>query len=249
MGKISAFIITLNEENKILSALESVAFCDEIIVVDSGSTDDTVTLCENFGARVIKHNWEGYAKQKQFAMMQCQYDWCLNIDADELVSVELRQSILRALSLATDIVAYEIVGRNQFLGSMVPVSMRPEYHVRLFRKSKVSYDSEKLVHESVAVSGKKTRLTGHINHMAKESIAIFQKDLDKYSTLRAVEKQRCSKRPSLLKLFFIFPLTFIKKYFIQRAIFFGARGLILSIMESYYAFLKEAKLWELNIEN
>ena len=68
MGKISAFIITLNEESKILSALESVAFCDEIIVVDSGSTDDTVMLCENFGARVIKHNWEGYAKQKQFAI-------------------------------------------------------------------------------------------------------------------------------------------------------------------------------------
>ena len=244
MEKISAFIIACDEAAKIEAALASVAFCDEVVVVDSGSTDDTIAISRRMGARVIQHPWQGYAKQKQFALDQCQYAWCLNIDADERVTPVLRDAILAVLRHPGKAVAYALTGRNYFLGKMVPMQMRLESHVRLFRADAVCYTTDKLVHERVVVSGPIASLPGYIAHDAKETIAVFQQDIEAYSTLRAAEKKANKQRPSISKLGLIFPLTFIKKYLLQRACLFGVRGLILATMEAYYAFLKEAKLWE-----
>lgn len=249
MQKLSAFIIAYNEEQKILAALESVSFCDEVLVVDSGSSDNTVDICRRFGARVIQQSWLGYAGQKQFALERCSYDFCLNIDADERVTPLLQAEITALLQRGNLVAAYEIIGRNEFLGALVPNFMRHEYHVRLFNRLNVSYDTDKLVHESVSVNGAVLRMQHCIEHKAKETIAIFQADLDRYSSLRAIEKSQLGKKSSLLKLCLIFPLTFLKKYFLQRAFIFGRRGFILATMESYYAFLKEAKLCEFALHN
>jgi hypothetical protein len=244
MEKISAFIIACDEADKIEAALLSVAFCDEVVVVDSGSVDETVSIAERMGARVISHPWQGYAKQKQFALEQCQYDWCINIDADERVTPALRDAIEGVLRHPGSPVAYALTGRNYFLGAMVPMQMRLERHVRLFRSHAVRYTTDKLVHERVVVQGPVAKLPGYIAHESKETIAVFQQDIEAYSTLRAVEKKANNRRPSLGKLSLILPLTFLKKYVLQRACFFGVRGFILAMMEAYYAFLKEAKLWE-----
>ena len=246
MNKISAFIITFNEEHKILDALKSVSFCDEIIVVDSLSTDNTVAICKDFGATVIERKWPGFAQQKQFALQQCKYKWCLNIDADERVSPQLQEEILTTLANNTKYSSFEIPGRNQFLGAMIPLNARLEYHVRLFQRECAHFNTNKLVHESITVSGKSIRMKNCLLHISKENIVSFNSDIDNYSSLRAEEKQQTGKKPSIIKLFFVFPLTFIKKYILQRNFLFGIRGVILSIMESYYAFLKEAKLWEIS---
>jgi len=244
MEKISAFIIACDEAGKIEAALASVAFCDEVVVVDSGSSDETVALAERMGARVITHPWQGYAKQKQFALEQCTHAWCVNIDADERITPVLREAILGVLRHPGAPVAYALTGRNYFLGEMVPLQMRLESHVRLFRADAVRYTTDKLVHERVEVNGQVAKLPGYIAHEAKETIAVFQQDIEAYSTLRAAEKKADSRQPVLGKLLLILPMTFLKKYFLQRACFFGVRGFILAMMEAYYAFLKEAKLWE-----
>lgn len=188
MEKISAFMIVCNEAEKVEAALMSVAFCDEVVVVDSGSADDTVAIARRLGARVIAHPWQGYAKQKQFALEHCQYTWCLNIDADERITPELRQAIVGVLQHPGTPVAYALTGRNFFLGEMVPLRMRLERHVRFFRSDAVRYTTEKQVHERVIVRGPVAKLPGYIAHQAKETIAIFQQDIEEYSTLRASEK-------------------------------------------------------------
>jgi glycosyltransferase involved in cell wall biosynthesis len=249
MEKISAFIIAYNEEKKILPALQSIAFCDEIIVVDSGSADNTVNICLDFGAKVIHKKWPGYAKQKQFALEQCRYNWCLNIDADERISSQLQTEIKFVLSQKKPAEAYQLSRKNEFLKKMPPRGVHLDYHTRLFKRKKAYYNTHKLVHESISISGKIKKLHAPFFHISKETIAVFQHEIDNYSSLRAYEKITQGNRPSLSKLLLVFPLSFIKKYFLQRAFMFGVRGLILSFMCAYYNFMKEAKLWEGNVNN
>ncbi len=237
-------MIVYNEENKVLAALQSIEFCDEIIIVDSGSQDNTVNICQDFGATVIHQPWLGYAKQKQLALNQCRYSWCLNIDADERISAELQAEIKQTLSKDVTAVAYQLPNRNEFLRKMPPTGIHLDYHTRLFKRNQAKYNTHNLVHESLLISGKISKLHNLILHHSKETIKEFQNEIDNYSTLRAHEKFLQRKHSSTLKLVFVFPLSFIKKYFLQRSFLFGTRGFILAFMCAYYSFMKEAKLWE-----
>ena len=248
MGKhlISVFIVTLNEEKNISRALHSVDFADEVIVVDSGSVDQTVAIATQLGAKVIYNPWSGYAKQKQFAMGLCRHDWVLNIDADEEVTPELAQRY-QELIKQDKFASIRCLRDDIFLGGkMSPWTKKPNNN-RLYRKSLASFDDSQLVHESADVQGEEIFIKQTLTHYGYGSIEVLTDKNNQYSSLKAQEKFSKNKRYSLLKLVLIFPLVFIKEYLFQRKMFSGVRGLTLSIMLAYYAFIKEAKLYELHL--
>lgn len=243
---ISVFIITKNEETHIQKTLESVKSMDEVILVDSGSTDKTLTIAQSFSnVKIFHHEWQGYAKQKQYAMSLCSNEWVLNLDGDE----ELTPSIIDAFKniVTTNNADSVRFWRNDlFIGkALSPWSKKPNNH-RLYKKSKSFFDDSRFAHESATVDGKEIFINETFNHYGYPSISIRTDKNNTYSSLKAQEKHHKNKKYSTLKLVTIFPLTFIKEYFFQRKLFSGKRGFILSIIESYYAFLKEAKLYELN---
>ena len=243
---ISVFIITKNEERHLNKTLESIKNFDEVILVDSGSTDNTLSIVKQFSnVKIYHHDWQGYAKQKQYAMSLCKNEWVLNLDGDE----ELTPSIINAfksviLSDSADCVRF---WRNDlFIGKPLSSwSKKPNNH-RLYKKSKSFFDDSRFAHESATVNGKEIFINETFNHYGYPSISIRTDKNNTYSSLKSQEKYSKNKKASTLKLITIFPLTFIKEYFLQRKIFSGKRGFILAIIESYYAFMKEAKLYELH---
>ncbi|MFT6268508.1 MAG: glycosyltransferase involved in cell wall biosynthesis [Alphaproteobacteria bacterium] len=242
---ISVFIITKNEEKHISKTLSSVADMDEIIVVDSGSTDRTVEIASEFGAMTYFHEWQGYAKQKQYAMNLCKNEWVLNLDGDEAITPD----ILAAFSLIVEQDTADSVRfwRNDlFVGEpLSTLSKKPNNH-RLYKRAKAYFDDSRLAHESATVDGKEVFIKLAFDHYGYDAIDTITAKNNLYSSLKAQEKYDKGKSYSTGKLTFVFFLTFIKEYFLQRKIFSGRRGFILSIMAAYYSFIKEAKLYELH---
>jgi len=175
--KVSAFIITLNEERHIRDCLESLNFCDEIVVVDSFSTDRTRKIAESYNAKVIKREWTNFRDQKNFALMQCQNEWVLLIDADERISPELRNSIEGVLERRArgtedeEVVGYELHRVVYFLGRWWRgTGWREEYVLRFFRRDKISW-SEATVHEKVIPNGVVKRMSGELHHYSFDNIS------------------------------------------------------------------------------
>lgn len=240
----SVYIVTLNCGTWLQDTLESVKDFAEVIILDSGSTDDTYKIAESFANTRISHqDWLGYAAQKSLALSQCQQDWVLNLDGDEVLSVELKNEIERAITV-NQIDALIIPINDVFLG--VPNSKHTKKHakVRFFRKSKGQYDLENKVHENVIVDGQSIRAEGDIYHYGESSIFVKVEKNNQYSNLKAAEKFQKEKKPSLLKLSLVMPVTFLKSYFIRRSCLNGWRGFVNSMINAFYAFLKEAKLFE-----
>lgn len=242
---ISVFIITKNEQRHLTKTLESIKTVDEVIIVDSGSTDNTLMIAEQYGAKVFHKAWEGYAIQKQYAMSLCKNEWVLSLDGDEAVNPKLLHAL--QLTMENDSADCVRMWRNDiFIGkSLSRLSKKPNNH-RFYRKSKASFDSTKQVHESATVLGEEVFINETFDHYGYSNIEAITAKNNKYSTLKADEKFAKNKSFSTVKLLFIFPFTFLKEYFLQRKIFSGKRGFILSIMEAYYSFIKEAKLYEHN---
>ena len=242
---ISVFIVTLNEVKHIANTIKSVERCAEVIIIDSGSTDGTVEIATQFGAKVIYHPWQGYAKQKQIAMGHCKFNWVLNLDGDE----ELTQSALQVLVNVMEGNKYTAVRlkRIDFFINKFPISwVKKPNNVRFYKKSDACFNEAKLVHESATVSGSELYSKQYFLHYGYNDIETITTKNNTYSTLRAEEKVIQGKKYSILKLLFIFPLTFIKEYIFCRFFLFGTRGFIKSILTAHYAFLKEAKLYESN---
>nr|WP_136252785.1 glycosyltransferase family 2 protein [Ningiella ruwaisensis] len=241
---ISVFIITQNEEEYIGKVLESIKGIDEIVVVDSGSSDKTVEIAQQYGAKVVHQPWLGYAKQKQFAMSLCTHEWVLNLDGDEVVNPEFLQGLREIIS--TDNADSVRVWRNDiFIGKRLSKFSKKANNLRFYRKSLAHFDSSTLVHESATVSGKEIFANLEFDHYGYQTIKTVTDKNNQYSSLKALEKFKRGKSFSYVKLIFIFPLIFIKEYVFQRKVFSGTRGFILSILTAYYAFIKEAKLFEL----
>jgi glycosyltransferase involved in cell wall biosynthesis len=240
---ISVFIITLNESAHIEKTLRSIQRCSEIVVVDSGSTDNTIDIAKRYGARVINHSWQGYAKQKQIAMNLCNYDWVLNLDGDE----EITPEILNELSIIIEDKIYGSVRLkriDQFIGEFPNNFVKKQNNLRFYRKFCARFDVDKLVHESANVTARELKSKNHFYHYGYDDIHILQEKMNKYSSLKAEEKFINKTKHSITKLILIFPLTFIKRYAIDRLFMFGTRGFIKAIMESHYSFIKQAKLYE-----
>jgi len=243
---ISVFIITLNEEKNISRALKSVQFADEIIVVDSGSTDKTLEIIKSFGIEPIHNDWPGYAKQKQFAMDLCTNDWVLNLDADEEVTAGLAKSFAEIIN-NSEYSSVRCEREDYFIGKNLSRKSRKPRNTRFYRKSSAHFDTSRLVHESATIVGKQFFVKQSILHYGYSTISICTDKKNQYSSLKANEKYRKGKRFSLLKLLFIFPLVFIQDFIFKRRLLMGIRGLILSVIQAHYAFIKEAKLFELTV--
>ena len=184
MVKLSATIVTLNEEKNIARAIESLRCCEEIVVVDSGSSDRTKTIANQRGARVIPHAWPGYAQQKNWAAAQASNDWILSIDADEALSEELEAELLALKSAGPDAAGYSMPRMAQYLGKWIRHSgWYPDRKLRLYDRRRCSWKGE-YVHESVHVEGPVGLLRSNLLHFTCDSLSAHMKTLDGYTTLR-----------------------------------------------------------------
>jgi glycosyltransferase involved in cell wall biosynthesis len=245
MEKISVAIITRNEERNIRDCLESVKWADEIVVVDNGSTDGTLKVCQEYRARVYQEGWKGFSAQKNSAIEKTSNEWVLSLDADERIGPELRQEIENTLQEGPPVDGYWIARKNYFLGRWVRYcGWFPDRNLRLFRKSRGRF-TERAVHEKVEVQGKTANLNHPLVHVTYRSLSDFLIRSDRYSTLAAGEMQRQGRRYRLGDAFFRPPLTFLQMYFLRAGFLEGYLGFLLSVLYSYYTFAKYAKLKEL----
>ncbi len=244
MIQASVYIICQNEEKHIQRVLESVKDFEEIVVVDSGSTDNTLEIIKTYTNKVFHQDWLGFAKQKEFAKNLCTKEWVLNLDADEQITERLKNEIIKTIE-ENKIDGLNIKISSSYLGRFNSEKSKFNRRVRFFRKSSGHYP-EKLVHESIIINGKIKNAEGFIYDYGTLDLKTHLNKINEYSTLRALEKFDKNKKASLIKLLFVFPLSFFKSFFIKRGFLNGLRGFISAINNSFYAFLKEAKLYELN---
>jgi glycosyltransferase involved in cell wall biosynthesis len=239
--KISAAIITFNEELNISRAIESLRCCDDIVVVDSGSTDRTVELAVKLGARVIDCNWRGYAGQKNYASDQCQNDWILSLDADEALSEALEAEIWQIKKNGPQFDAYTMPRLAQYLGRWIMHSgWYPDRKVRLFDRSRAKWVGG-YVHESVAVQGSIGHLDSNLLHFTCNSLSEHLRTMDRYTT-QAAEQLVAQQTPvGWTQLAIDPPWTFFKTYVLRRGFLDGTEGLAIAYMAALYNFLKYAK--------
>jgi glycosyltransferase involved in cell wall biosynthesis len=239
--KITATIITLDEERNIARAIESLRCADEILIVDSGSVDRTVELAANLGARVIEANWRGYSAQKNWAAEQASNDWILSLDADEALSEALEAEIwnLKKTGPAAD--AYTMPRMARYLGRWILHSgWYPDRKVRLYRRDRACFVGD-FVHESVRVRGSVGALENNLLHYTCDSLAEHVKTVDRYTTLAAQELAARRVKVPLARVIADPAWTFIKTYFLQRGFLDGPEGLTIAHMAAFYTFLKYSK--------
>ena len=239
--KISATIITLNEERKIARAIESLRCCDEILILDSGSIDRTVELAANLGARIIEAGWRGYAGQKNAAAEQASHDWILSLDADEALSEALEAEILSLKKAGPRFDAYTMPRLAQYLGRWIYHSgWYPDRKIRLYDRRRGRWVGD-FVHESVRSDGPVGKLENDILHFTCDSLSEHLKTLDRYTTLAAQELAASRVPVPLWSLIFDPPWNFFKAYVIKRGFLDGLEGLIISYLAAFYTFLKYSK--------
>jgi glycosyltransferase involved in cell wall biosynthesis len=245
---ISVFIITKNEEKRLSVTLSAVAdFANEVVVVDSGSTDRTVAVAQAFGAKVLETHWRGYGPQKRFAEEQCSNNWVLNLDSDEELTPELRAEIA-SLFLGgeppLDGYAFPIleVLPTWSTPGILPHTVTP---VRLYRLDRGRY-ADSLVHDRVAMSdGSKTgQLHHHANHFSMVTLSQVVRKLNDYSDLQVRDMLLRKRRISALRLWTEFPLAFLKSYIVRRHFLRGSAGLIASVNYAFFRLLRIAKALE-----
>ncbi|CAH9054453.1 hypothetical protein PSECIP111951_01994 [Pseudoalteromonas holothuriae] len=241
---VSVFIVTLNEQQYLAQVLESVKNFAEIIVVDSGSSDNTVSIAESFGAKVYHQDWLGFAKQKQFALEKCTQKWALNLDGDEILTRECIAEIVKQIE-TQKYSSVRFLRDDIFIYKKSASLTRKDNHLRFFQRDKANFDKQQLVHESAQVEGAELKSNATFIHHGYNEIQTLVLKTNTYSTLKAEEKFSKGKQASIGKLFLAFPVAFIREYLLHRKIFSGRRGFILSMINAQYAFIKEAKLFEL----
>src|SRR3954471_18485998 len=239
--KITATIITLNEERNIARAIESLRCCDEILILDSGSIDRTVELAQNLGVRVIEAGWLGYSAQKNWAAEQASHDWIFSLDADEALSEALEAEIWGLKKSGPRYDAYTMPRLARYLGRWILHSgWYPDRKIRLYHRTKAKWVGE-FVHESVQVSGRVGHLDSNILHFTCDSLSEHLKTLDRYTTLAAQELAASKVPVPICSLIFEPPWNFVRACVLQRGFMDGLEGLIISYMASFYTFLKYSK--------
>jgi glycosyltransferase involved in cell wall biosynthesis len=234
MEKLSVCIIAKNEEARIGRCLESVQFADEIIVVDSGSTDATIEICKKHGARVIEQDWPGWAKQKNRAIDAANYSWILSLDADEWMPKDAENIVRKSINNTEGTDAYFLGRRTTFLGSWIRHSgWYPDKQIRLFKKEATRF-LDVPVHEKVAETEHTTDLNLDIWHESYTSLDQWYIKNRAYTAAQA--KQQRQQRYVFMKLFAKPAYRFVQTYFVQLGILDGYRGLQLAVLRSGYEF-------------
>jgi glycosyltransferase involved in cell wall biosynthesis len=239
--KISATIITFNEERTIARVIESLRCCDEILVLDSGSTDRTVDIATKFGARVVEASWHGFAAQKNIAAELAVNDWILSLDADESLSEALEAEIWQIKKAGPQFDGYTMPRLAQYLGRWILHSgWYPDRKVRLFDRRKARWVGE-YVHESVVVEGRVGHLESNILHFTCSSLSEHLKSMDRYTTLAAEEIVASKRSVTLVDLLINPPWTFFRTYFLKFGFLDGNEGLTIAFMAALYNYVKYAK--------
>ncbi len=247
--KITATVITLNEEHNIAAALESLSWADEIIVVDSHSADRTVEIAREFTDRVFVRPWPGYSEQKNFAAEQAVNDWIFSLDADERVSKELASEIERLKETADpDAGAFEMSRKTFYLGRWIRHSgWHPDYKLRLYDRKRARWRGD-YVHETLEVDGKLMRLSGDLLHHTVRDASEHHLRMDRYTTLAAAQAYSQGKRSSLLALMVSPVVVFLRSYFLKAGFLDGVPGVAIARFAAHYEFLKRLKLWEMRMK-
>jgi glycosyltransferase involved in cell wall biosynthesis len=245
---ISACIITLNEADRIDACIESLSFCDEIIVVDSGSTDGTLERAVAHGARVISHRFEGYRAQKDFAVRSAQHDWVLCLDADERVTDALRASIQASQQKGfADTNGFRFARATEYFGKFLRHgNAYPDRVLRLFDRRHGGWRGDREIHEHVTVDGCVVTLNGDLEHHAYRSLTDQLNRLQRYAKLMADDMHRRGRRANLGNLVFNPLWRFLRGYFLRLGFLDGWRGLIYAWVEANYVRQKFITLWLLS---
>ena len=244
VASVSVIVITRNEARNISAALESIRWADDIVVVDSGSVDDTVAIARRHTDRVVTRAWEGYGSQKNYAAGLAAYDWVLSLDADERVTPALAQEIRALLDAGPAKQGYRIPRVTHYLGRWIrSTDWYPDRQLRLYDRRAGRWNDRR-VHESVTVDGAVGQLETEIEHRAYRDVSHHLRTIDHYSTLAADQMLAEGRRVQWIELVAHPPLAFLRNYVARLGIRDGTPGLIVSILNSYYVFLKYAKRWE-----
>jgi glycosyltransferase involved in cell wall biosynthesis len=246
---VTALVITLNEASHIEACLQSLAWADERIVVDSGSSDETVAIAARCGATVITRPFDGYSAQKNFGASQASHDWIVSIDADERVTPELAADMKAALAAPGDHAGFRMPRVTFHLGRWIrSTDWYPDNQLRLYDRRRARWNGRK-VHESVTADGPVGRLAHELQHYAYRDIAHHLDTINRYTTLAAEDMHARGRRTSALELLLHPPAAFVRNYLLRGGIFAGTAGLIVSVMNSYYVFLKFAKLAQYDLRS
>ncbi len=241
--EISIAVIAKNEVDRIGRLLKSAEFADEVVVVDSGSTDGTQALCGQMGARVVFNEWPGYAAQKQFAMEHTASEWILNLDADEEISDSLAEEIQDAIkNAAPDVCAFSMPRLSRYLGRWIKHGgWYPDRKVRLVRRGRGIWKG--ILHERLVVDGKIERLSKPILHHVYRGISDHVVTINKFSDLYAGERTPAGNCFVLIGVFHAIG-KFAECYLWKLGFLDGLPGLVIAMNSAWYIFLKHAKAWE-----
>lgn len=240
----SVVVITLNAAPQLEACLRSVKFADEIVVVDSGSSDNTEGIALNYGARIFSRSWLGFGPQKQFAVMQARNEWVLCLDADEQVSEDLRASIVAALC-QPECHAYRMPRSNRFMGRYLRHGEGyPDWSLRLFDRRHARW-SDDAVHEKVLTGSKVGTLRGDLLHDSAEDLGAYLDKQNRYTTLQAAALHQAGRRAHLAQLVFSPVVRFVRFYFFRLGMLDGIAGLVHIAIGCGNSFMKYAKLMAL----
>ena len=241
MAKLTVTVITRDEESNVAAALQSVSWADEIVVIDSGSTDGTVAIARQHASRVEVRDWPGYSAQKNYAAELASNDWILSLDADERVTPELATEIRAVLSGTPPVGGYRIPRVAWYLGRWVrSTDWYPDYQLRLYDRRAGRWNGRR-VHESVALKGEPGELKHDLQHFPYRDISHHLQTIDRYTTLAADQMRADGRTVSLAGLILHPPFAFLRNYVLRGGFLLGGVGFVVSALNSYYVFLKLAK--------
>jgi len=246
---VSAIVVCFNEEKNIGACLESLRWCDEIVVVDSFSTDGTVEICRRYTDRVMQRAWAGYVDQKAYAVSQATKEWVLSVDADERVTAELREEIGRAL--ARDRESYSGYALPRLVFYLRRWWWRggwyPDYTLRLFRRDRATLGGSE-PHDKVLVDGRVRRLRHPLHHFTYQDMEDHIQRINRFTSISSQELLKSGQHWRLADALLRPAGRFLRCYFLKRGFMEGFAGFYVAVTAAMYVFLKYAKLWELELE-
>jgi glycosyltransferase involved in cell wall biosynthesis len=243
--KLSVTIITLNEAADIAAAIDSASFADEILVVDSGSSDGTTDIARGKAARVLTRAWSGYVDQKNFAAEQASHDWIFSLDADERIPQALADEIRGVLATEPAFHGYRVPRVTFHLGRWIRTTdFYPDYQTRLYDRRFARWRG-RYVHESVAVDGPAGQMKRELEHYSFSDLRDQIKRINHYSTLSARQMYEAGRRTGPVEILVHPPAAFLRNYILRRGFLDGTAGLTISLMNAWSVGLKFMKLWEL----
>ena len=242
---VTVTVITKNESEALADALRSVSWAAEIIVIDAESTDDTVAIARQFTDKVHVRPWIGYIDQKNHAASLATNDWIFSLDADERATPELAQEIKEVLAAGATASGYRMPRVSLYFGRWIRTTdMYPDYQLRLYDRHKARWDG-KYVHESVRADGEVEYLKHELQHYPYRDLSEHLIRMDRYTSLAARQMHEQGRRTNALSMLVHTKLAFLRNYILKRGFLDGTAGFVISLVNSYYVFLKLAKLWEL----